>query len=87
MKKKIELPKFKNEDEERRFWSRMDLSDYVESTDFRSVAFPHLKPSSRSVSLRVPEYLLVRLKERAHSLNVPYQSLMKQYIARGVLQR
>ena len=87
MKKKIELKKFKNEDAEREFWSRLDLSGYAESADFSQVVFPKLKPSSRSISLRLPEYILARLKEQAHGLDVPYQSLMKQYIARGALRR
>jgi len=85
MKKELKLPKFKNEDQERDFWSKVDLSDYFEAADFESVSFPNLKPTSRPVSIRMPEYLLVRLKEQANELNVPYQSLMKQYIAKGVL--
>lgn len=87
MKKKLKLPKFKSEHAERKFWSRMDLAAYFRSADFESVSFPNLKPSSRSIALRIPEYLIMRLKERANELNVPYQSLMKEYIARGVLQK
>lgn len=87
MKKALNIPKFKNEDEERAYWSKLKLSDYADASDFESVSFPNLKPTSRSISLRIPEYLLVRLKERANELNVPYQSLMKQYIARGVLRQ
>ena len=87
MKKKISVPKFKNEDREREFWAKTDLAKHFEPRDFAAIAFPDLKPSSRPVSLRVPEYLLVRLKERANELNVPYQSLMKEYIARGVLRK
>ena len=87
MKKKLRIPKFKNEGIERRFWSRVNLADYFRAEDFASVSFPDLKPSSRSIALRVPEYLIIRLKERANELNVPYQSLIKEYIARGVLQK
>ncbi len=87
MKKALKIPKFKNEDEEREYWSKIDLSDYVEADDFESVSFPNLKPTSRSISLRIPEYLIIRVKERANELNVPYQSLMKEYIARGVLRK
>lgn len=87
MKKKLKVPQFKNEDGERKFWSRIDLSAYFVPQDFKPGAFPNLKPSSRSISLRVPEYILARLKEKAHALNVPYQSLMKQYIAREVLRK
>ncbi len=87
MKKQLKVPQFKNEDEERKFWSRVDLSEYFVSRDFKSGAFPNLKPSSRSISLRLPEYILARLKEQAHALNIPYQSLMKQYIARETLRK
>ena len=87
MKKRFKIPKFKNEDEEREFWSKQDLSHYFDASDFQPVIFPNLKPSSQSVSIRIPGYILARLKERAHELNIPYQSLMKQYIAKGVLQK
>jgi predicted DNA binding CopG/RHH family protein len=85
MTKKLDLPKFRNEGVERDFWSKFDLSDHFASNDFVNVSFPNLKPTSSSISIRVPDYLLARLKERAHELNIPYQSLMKQYIAKGIL--
>ena len=85
MKKKINIPRFKNEDAERDFWIKTDLSEHFEPKDFSSVSLPNLKPSSSAISVRIPEYLLVRLKEKAHELNIPYQTLMKQYIAKGVL--
>ena len=84
MKKLLRLPKFKNEDEEREFWDKLDLAEYFEPSDFKKVAFPNLKPTSQPVSIRMPEHLLARLKEKANGLNVPYQTLMKQYIERGV---
>jgi len=87
MKKKINLPKFQNEDQERDFWSKLNLADYFESADFMPAAFPNLKPSSRSISLRIPEFMLIRIKEQANELNVPYQSLMKKYIAQGISQK
>ncbi len=85
MKKNLALPKFKSEKEERKFWSKIDLADYWDASDFVPVSFPNLKPSSRSISIRMPEYILVRLKEKANQLHIPYQTLMKQYIAKGVL--
>ena len=85
MKKKLNIPKFKNEDAEREFWNRTDLSEHFDPQDFTHVLLPNLKPSSSAISLRIPVYLLVRLKEKAHELNIPYQTLMKQYIAEGVL--
>lgn len=67
MKKKPELPKFKDEDDERMFWDRIDL-----------------KPTSRFISIRIPEYILNRLKEKANEINIPYQSLVKSYIKNGL---
>lgn len=84
MKKLLKLPKFKNENEEREYWSNLNLADYFEPSDFKKVSFPNLKPTSQPVSIWMPEHLLVRLKEKANGLNVPYQTLMKQYIERGV---
>ena len=86
IKKKLVVPAFKNEDAERDFWDSIDLSDYFDKDDFVPVAFPNLKPTSASISLRIPQHLLIRLKERANALDVPYQSLMKEYIAHGVLR-
>ncbi|HEY4695123.1 MAG TPA: BrnA antitoxin family protein [Candidatus Nanoarchaeia archaeon] len=84
MKKQLKVPKFKNEDEEREFWSKLDLSEYYEPADFEKVSFPNLKPTSRSISIRVPEHLINRVKEKANEINVPYQSLIKEYIKEGV---
>jgi len=84
MKKKLELPKFKNEDEEREFWWNLDLSEYYEPSDMESVSFPNLKPTTRPISIRLPEYLLDRVKQKANEMNIPYQSLIKQYIHKGV---
>ena len=85
MKKKLKLPKFKNEDEEREFWWNLDLSEYYESSDLERVSFPNLKPTSRSISIRIPEYLLNRVKDKANEINIPYQSLIKEYIKKGAL--
>jgi len=87
MKKKIKIPKFRSEAEERAFWAKVNLADYFSPDNFEKVSFPNLKPSSRPISLRIPEYLLVRIKEQANELNVPYQSLIKNYIAQGVLRK
>lgn len=84
MKKKLNIPKFKNEDEERNFWAGVDLSEYFEPKDFVSVSFPNLKPTSSPISIRIPNFLLNRVKEQANEINIPYQSLIKQYIHKGV---
>ncbi len=87
MKKPLKIPKFKNEDEEREFWWNLDLSEYFEPSDFESVSFPNLKPTTKAISIRIPEYLLNRVKEKANEINIPYQSLIKEYIRRGVIRQ
>jgi len=86
-KKPIKVPKFKKEDQERKFWSKIDLSRHFEKGDFESVSFPNLKPSSQSIAIRIPSYMLWRLKERANELDVPYQSLIKEYISRQLVKK
>ena len=86
MKKEFKIPKFKNEDQERAFWSKLDLSKHFKPSDFRKVSFPNLKPSSQPISLRLPSHLLARVKEHANEIDMPYQSLIKQYIAQGILE-
>ncbi len=85
MKKKLKLPKFKNEDEERDFWVKLNLSEYYDAKDMERVSFPNLKPTSRSIAIRIPEWLLNRVKEKANELSIPYQTLIKQYIKKGTL--
>jgi len=86
MKKLLKIPKFKNEDEERKFWAKVDLFDYFQPSDFERVSFPNLKPTTRAISIRIPEYILNRLKEKANEVNIPYQSLIKGYIKKGLLE-
>lgn len=83
-KKKIKIPKFKSESAERKFWSKYDLSKNFQPKDFERVSFPNLMPSSQSVSIRIPRHILVRVKERANEMQVPYQSLIKRYIAEAI---
>lgn len=82
--KKLVLPKFKNEDEERNFWAKFDLSEYADADDLVSVSFPNLRPTSTPISIRIPNYTLISLKETANSMAIPYQALMKKYIADGL---
>ncbi len=84
MKKQMRIPKFRNQDQEFDFWSSLDLSEYFEPSDFVPVSFPNLKPTAKSISMRMPNYLLGRLKERANAIDVPYQALIKKYIADGI---
>ncbi len=84
MKKKLILPKFKNEDAERDFWDKINLADYFEPEDFVPVSFPNLKPTTRPISIRLTESMIDRLKERANEIDIPYQALIKQYIDKGL---
>ncbi len=84
MKKPLKVPQFRTEDDERAFWAKVDLADYFSAEDTRPVSFPNLKPSSRAISIRLSEAMLMRLKEQANELHVPYQALIKQYIAHGL---
>ena len=73
MKKELRMPKFKNEDEEFEFWASLDLNEYYRPNDFVPVEFPNLKPSTKSISLRLPEGLLNDIKTLANVRDVPYQ--------------
>lgn len=84
MKKFKKVPKFKNEDEERDFWATADTSEYFDWSRAKKVSFPNLKPSTRSISLRLPWSLLDNIKELANKMDVPYQSLMKIFLAEKV---
>ena len=74
------IPKFKNDDEERDFWSKHDSSEYMNWKSAERVLFPNLKPSTRSISLRLPESLLDALRQMANERDVPYQSLIKIFL-------
>lgn len=84
MKKPIKLPKFKNEDEERRYWADIDLTKYLEPKDFKKAMFPNLKPTTQPISIRLPKHVIYSLKVKANKNNIPYQSLIKTYIDEGL---
>jgi predicted DNA binding CopG/RHH family protein len=75
------IPTFKSEAEEREFWSTHDSTQYMDWTKARVVRFPHLRPSSTAISVRIPDTLLTELKLLANERDVPYQSLLKVYLA------
>ena len=79
-----QIPKFKNEDEEREFWATHSPLDYFDSKKFKRASFPKLKPSLKSISIRLPEDMLAELKILANKKDVPYQSLAKIYLARQI---
>jgi len=82
--KKKSIPKFKNEDQEREFWSSHDSTEYIDWHDAERVILPNLKPSLKTISLRLPENLLNELKLLANKKDVPYQSLLKMFLAERV---
>src|SRR5271157_2958307 len=78
------IPKFKNEDEEGKFWATHSPLDYFDSSTARRVLLPNLKPSLKSISIRLPADMLAELKILANKKDVPYQSLAKIYLARQI---
>lgn len=82
------LPKFKSTDEERLFWQTHDSTDYLNWEKAQhNPSFPKLKPSSRSISIRLPESLIDDLKMLANQQDVPYQSLLKIYLVEKVSEK
>ncbi len=82
MKKRI--PKFKNEDKEREFWATHDSTDYIDWNQGKKVVLSKLKPSIKTISLRLPESMLEELKLLANKRDVPYQSLLKIFLAERI---
>lgn len=81
MKKKLKpIPNFKTEDEEAEFWATHDSTEYIDWSQARRVVFPNLKPSTRTMTIRVPESLIASLKMIANKKDVPYQSLVKIFL-------
>jgi len=74
------IPKFANETEERAFWEQQDSTDYLDWTKAQQVVLPNLKPSTKTISLRLPQHLLDSIKAAANSRDVPYQSLIKVWL-------
>ena len=87
-KKKIKpIPRFKNEAEQRNFWATHDSTEYVDwDKAIINPIFSSLKPSTKSISLRLPEFLLDNIKQLANKKDVPYQSLMKVFLSERVKQ-
>jgi len=74
-------PDFKTEQEEREFWETHDSTDFVDWSEARLAVFPNLKPTTKAISLRLPEDLLAKIKVKANKMDVPYQSLIKTWLA------
>ncbi len=82
MKKRI--PKFKNESEERQFWQNHNSTEYLDWSDAEEVNLPKLKPSTRKISIRLPESMIDELKILANKRDVPYQSLLKIFLSERI---
>ncbi len=80
-RKQKPIPEFASEAEERRFWESHDSADYVDWSQAEAVRLPNLRPSTTSISLRLPVSLLEQIKVAAHKRDVPYQSLIKTWLA------
>jgi predicted DNA binding CopG/RHH family protein len=78
------IPKFENEDQERDYWADQDSTEVVDWFKARRVTFPNLKPTVKTISLRLPESLLDHLKLLANQRDVPYQSLLKIFLAERI---
>lgn len=84
MKKPLKLPDFKNQDEVEKFMENTDFSEYLEPSDLKKISLPDLKPSKRLISLRVEESLVEKAKQKAAELHIPYQTLMRQVLHKGL---
>ena len=80
MNKLKPIPKFKNEDEEAEFWATHDTTEYFDTSKPIYIEFPNLKPTTKSITLRLPVMLLNKLKKLANKRDVPYQSFMKMLL-------
>jgi len=84
MKKLKRIPKFKSESEESRFWQRVDSTQYVDWSKAEKWVFPNLRLTSTPITIRIPDSLLYRVKMKARQKDIPYQSLIKQMIAKSM---
>ena len=84
MSKLKNLPTFQSEAQEREFWEKHDSSDYVDWSKAETISLPNLKPSTKTISLRLPETLLDRIKIEANKRDMPYQSLIKAWLMEDV---
>ena len=81
---KKHIPKFKSEAEERRFWQANDSTEYVDWSAAEDVLMPKLRPTTRSVSIRLPDTMVEELKILANKRDVPYQSLLKVFLSERI---
>lgn len=80
------IPKFKSVEEEQKFWQKADTTEYFDTSKPIDFDFSDLKPSTKVVTLRIPEHMFLSLKTAANKRDVPYQSLMKVFLAEKLQQ-
>ena len=81
MRKKLKkIPVFKSEKEERKFWQKVDSTEYVDYARMENWVFPNLKLTAKPITIRLPQSLIDCLKIKAHQMDIPYQSLIKQLL-------
>ena len=78
------IPTFTSEEEEREFWANHNATDFIDFSEARRALMPNLRPTLKTVSIRLPESLLESIRVLAHKRDVPYQSLMKMLLAEGI---
>jgi len=86
-KQRKKIPSFKSEEEERAFWETHDSTEYLDWTQAQQVIMPNLKPSTKTISLRLPQHLLDSIKAAANARDVPYQSLIKVWLQEKLHER
>jgi predicted DNA binding CopG/RHH family protein len=84
--KKKQIPEFRTEDEEREFWATHDSTEYIDWSKAEARKLPNLKPTLRTISLRLPVSMIEDLKVLANKRDVPYQSLLKVFLAERLNQ-
>jgi predicted DNA binding CopG/RHH family protein len=84
VRRKKVIPAFKNEEQEREFWASHDSADYIDWQRAEDVRLPNLRPTTRTISIRLPQPMIERLKVLANKRDVPYQSLLKMYVAEKI---
>jgi predicted DNA binding CopG/RHH family protein len=80
------IPKFENEEQERAFWAKHDSAEYVDWSKAQKAVFPNLKPTTKTISLRLPGFIIDELKLIAHKRDIPYQSLIKIFLKEKIDQ-
>jgi len=84
MKRLKKIPIFKDEDAEREFWAKANSTEYVDWSKAQKLVLPNFRPTLRTISLRLPESMIAELKLLANQRDVPYQSLLKVFLAEKI---